>query len=297
MLQDLARRLYYSRLGTPIRRWQIHERDARNVDLVLANALNGKCLAFPGRYVEFLRACIEHRTLKVTTVKPSDSTAANYDTIVRALETLPPVPFPVAIKIAEIADDISQNNEAHNSAMGDVRAFAELSSSDGLKGRILTTIARFNKSKRILELGTCFGIGTLFLAEARKTAHITTVDVDEQHHAIASQNLGKNVGERVDCRQDFSSDALQKFSKSGKKFDFVFHDAGHTYKDYVEDFAAMLPTLEEDAKVLIDDIRWADSRFYKEGTRTYEGWRTIVNHERVRAAVEIEGTMGLLVVR
>jgi len=49
--------------------------------------------------------------------------------------------------------------------------------------------------------------------------------------------------------------------------------------------------------VLIDDIRWEDARFSAQPAKTYEGWREIVRHARVRRAVEIDGNRGLLLLR
>jgi predicted O-methyltransferase YrrM len=83
-----------------------------------------------------------------------------------------------------------------------------------------------------------------------------------------------------------------------KSTSFIFalcnRTAGHSKENYIRDFHTVLPIATPGAVILMDDIRWEDSRFSRDNPRCYEGWLEVVNHPTVRRAVEISGSMGLL---
>jgi len=107
--------------------------------------------------------------------------------------------------------------------------------------------------------------------------------------------LTSRFGDLIDCRLGQSSQCLKDLHADSRKFDFMFHDAAHSYDDYVSDFALAEPMLGPGAVSLIDDIRWDDARFATTSSRhCYDGWRAIVAHDRVRSAAELDGEMGII---
>jgi predicted O-methyltransferase YrrM len=284
-------------------------RDRHNVDIVCSWALqkanSRKDILFPADYVELLRGCIEKKWLKLQEIKTDsrttpDSSYARFSGLVDALRQVPPIEFSIAEEIALVADSFRGNLQPieDNEWAGDVRSTFEMSSSFGTKGRILTTIVRFTQSDRCLELGTAYGMSALFILEALKArgtgAHLTTLEGGELPFSLSSKILTNRYGNRVSCEFGRTQQALVKMATYLEPLDFLFHDAGHSREDYIRDFRTLLPVLAPGAVVLIDDIRWEDSRFFKGNPRCYEGWLEVLNHHRVRQAVEINDTMGLL---
>jgi hypothetical protein len=284
-------------------------RNRHNVDIVCSWALqkvnSRKDIRFPVDYVELLRSCIEKKWLKLQVIKTdssstSDSSTARFSGLVDALRQVPPIEFSIAEEIALIADGFRGNLQPieGNGWAGDVRSTFEISSSFGTKGRILTTIVQFTRSDRCLELGTAYGMSALFILEALRArgtdAHLTTLEGGELPFSLSSKILRDRYGNRVSCEFGWTQQALVKIARSVEALDFLFHDAGHSREDYVRDFHTLLPVLAPGAVVLIDDIRWEDSRFYQGNPRCYEGWIEVVNCPRVCRAVEINDTMGLL---
>ena len=96
--------------------WNKLSQDGRNLEIVLrstsSNLTESTAVNDPLTYVRNLRNYIEPLTFKTTTVK--DSSAANSDrTILRFSElkrllatNVPPIPFPLAEKLAKYADEI-----------------------------------------------------------------------------------------------------------------------------------------------------------------------------------------------
>jgi predicted O-methyltransferase YrrM len=123
---------------------------------------------------------------------------------------------------------------------------------------------------------------------------LTTLEAGELPFSMSSNCLKNRYGDFVSCEFGWTQERLPEIIKSLDRLDFLFHDAGHSREDYVKDFDTVLSILVPGAVVLIDDIRWEDPRFFQGNPRCYEGWIEVVNHPRVRRAVEINDTMGLL---
>lgn len=282
-------------------------RDTANCRILLPWALAkaGEEIRFPVAYLEFLRTCLERKRFPITTVKKNRSghdqdSARRFASLLGALSTLPAIEFAVAARLARVADTFHSNpgNFQSNSWFGDIRAHFEMTSSFGHKGRILTTIIRFMRCSRCLELGTAYGMSALFILEALAAqgldTQLTTVEGSETLYEIASRLLDSRFQGRVSCEYGWTSHVLPRLAGNLIPVNFMFHDAGHSRQDYVGDFQAALPLLAPGAVVLIDDINWNDPRFASTNPQCREGWLAVASHARVMWAVEIGQEMGLV---
>lgn len=287
-------------------------RDERNVEVFLAAALRDSQpladIRDPAGYIEFLRGCFERVAFTIKEAKvdsdKSDAAAKRFSTLLGTLNAgASPISFQSAQRLALAADRLgssSQPVEREWEWAGDVGLhFRWVTSTLGRKGRLLSNIIRFSRTERGLELGTAYGMSTMFILEAMKAngvaGRVATLEAMEPQFSIASEALKRQYGEMVSCHLGSTRDALPDLVRSLGQLDFLFHDAGHTREDYVSDFGAVEKALVPGSVVLFDDIQM-QAPFMKAPARTYEGWREVVGHPRVRYAVEIEG-MGLLLLR
>ncbi len=284
-------------------------RNQRNVEIVLSAAMREQdalsAVHDPVAYVDFLRACIEPAHHTVTEIKAggdsTDDAAKRFIALIEALRReSPPVDFSLAREIALIADE--------NRALSDMRVLEHwagdtglcfsLSSSFGGKGRILYNVIRFMRSENCLELGTAFGMSALFILASLKTysksGRLATVEGFEQNFLMSSSLLKRRYKETVECHFGLTNTVLPGLADSLGAVDFLFHDAGHTREDYIRDFDHVCKSLIPGAVVIFDDIRWEDARFVPGGAHTYEGWRVVADNPRVRRAVEIDDSLGML---
>jgi predicted O-methyltransferase YrrM len=287
-------------------------RNGRNVDICLAAALGDldslSKIRYPAAYVELLRSSIEPMACVVKVVRndasDNDPAARRFATLVEVLGSdVPPIPFGTAQEIAFVADgyrDLSALVD-YGEWIGDLGLLFSISSSFGRKGRILSAVVRFSRSERCLELGTAYGMSGLFILSALKTlgddGHLTTLEGMKPQFSLASATLKGLYGDMVSCHFGMTQDALPSLASSLERVDLLFHDAGHSRDEYIRDFNALVGILSPGSVVLIDDIRWEDPRFSAQLANTYQGWREIVSHTRVRRAVEIDGNLGLLLLR
>jgi len=288
-------------------------RRGRHVEICLAAALQEpgalSKIRHPAAYLEFLRGSIEPMTCSVVDVRnelgENDAAQRRFETLVGILGSeVPPISFDTAQSIALVADRYRDLPGVvdYGNWVGDMGLLFSISSSFGRKGRILSAIVRFSRSERCLELGTAYGMSALFILAALKAngggaAHLSTLEGLEPQFSLASGTLKDRYGDMVSCHFGMTQDALPGLARSLERIDFLFHDAGHSRDEYCRDFDAVIGILSPGSVALIDDIRWGDPRFSAEPADTYRGWREIVGHARVRRAVEIDKSLGLLLLR
>jgi predicted O-methyltransferase YrrM len=287
-------------------------REDRNVDICLAGALEEPGaltrIRYPAAYVDFLRTCIDYMTCSVEDVRTdgpdNDSMSKRWTTLLDVLRSdVPPISFATAQSIALVADRYRGLSDPveYGQWAGDTGLLFSISSSFGKKGRILSSIVRLTRRERCLELGTAFGMSALFILSTLKAqggiGHVTTLEGLEPQFSLAAAMLKDQYGDMVSCHLGMTDQVLPELAKSMGSIDFLFHDAGHSREDYVRDFDAVIDVLSHEGIVLVDDIRWEDARFSSQPAETYRGWREVVAHPRVRRAVEINGSLGLLLLR
>jgi predicted O-methyltransferase YrrM len=288
-------------------------RDRRNVDTVLEAHLRGSDILLklndPVRYVDFLRSCLEHIRFDIRVVKSSTSTSnaaeKRFETLLALLQDeVPPVDFNDAQEIGLLADRHAglRRPLVLERWAGDMGLNFSISSSFGRKGRLLSTIIRFMRSRRCLELGTAYGMSASFILTALMRngdgGRLTTIEGSEDLFALASPILRNRYGEMVSSWCGLTQDCLSDIVTRMESVDFIFHDAAHSREDYVRDFNVVSSELAPGAIVLFDDIRWEDQRLSHGPWHTYEGWLEVVAHPSVAQAVEVDyGRMGLVRIR
>lgn len=284
------------------------QRFERNIEIALAALLgDGRSLAAKNNvtaYVEFLRGCIEPASLRIDVIKPDkggqDALSNRFATLIDTMRSsLFPLPAGVALAVSDCADRFRGLAEPFERERwsGDVGLHFAMSSSSPRKCRVLATIVRLSRAKQCLELGTAYGLSAMVILEMQRMlgsdCHLTTIEGSNPQFALASAHLNAAYSAAVTCHFGHTQKLLPEIAARGAAIDFMFHDAGHSYDDYVKDFGAIVAALAPGAVVLIDDIRWEDPRF-QAASNTYRGWLDVVAHPRVRQAVELDGAMGLV---
>ena len=275
------------------------------VDWVLRSEPIGD-FRYPQLFVSYLHDWLREWAIDVRIVKPirngEDPDDVRFKTLLDQLACgVPFAPLSIVQEAGRHADSMFGRTDVvgRTSWAGDVGLHFLVSSSLGQKARLLHSIVRNSRPKSYLELGTAYGISALIaartLAMLMDDWRLTTIEYRDQQFQISSSMLTSRFGELIDCRLGPSSQCLKDLHADSRKFDFMFHDAAHSYDDYVSDFALAEPMLGPGAVGLIDDIRWDDARFATTSNRhCYDGWRAIVAHDRVRSAAELDGGMGII---
>jgi predicted O-methyltransferase YrrM len=279
-------------------------RNERNVDIALRSILQDEKILLKtndaASYVELLRAYIEPAALRVVIAKPSKSLddvyGKRFKLLIETIQSnLLPLPIPMALEVTEEADRLRGMTVPLTDDL-DLGLNFVIASSLGHKGRLLANVIRLCRSERCLELGTAYGMSAMFMLGMQPYVdwkiHLTTVEGWEPLFPFAKR-LKERYDEAVACHFGMTQNVLPQLMSTLGPIDLMYHDAGHTREDYVRDFGAVVNSLSPGSVIVIDDIRWEDTRFGGEQAHTYRGWLDVIAHPRIRHAVEVDGAIGV----
>jgi predicted O-methyltransferase YrrM len=99
--------------------------------------------------------------------------------------------------------------------------------SSATQGKLLELIVRVHGAKRILELGTLGGYGTIWLARGLPPdGQLVTLEYDPRNAEVALANIAAaGLSERVQLRQGPALETLPALEAEGDRFDLIFIDA------------------------------------------------------------------------
>jgi caffeoyl-CoA O-methyltransferase len=119
-------------------------------------------------------------------------------------------------------------------------------------GKLLAILARARGARRILEVGTAIGYGTLWLARGAPEARVLTIDPDPERRELARGFLARaGVLDRVEL---VDGEALQVLPRLDGPFDLVYVDAlKEEYRRYLD---LVLPKLAVGGLLVADNLLW-----------------------------------------
>jgi predicted O-methyltransferase YrrM len=105
------------------------------------------------------------------------------------------------------------------------------------QGKMLNLLARAQRARRILEIGTLGGYSAIWLARALPPdGHLITLEADTRHAEVARENLAlAGLADLTEVRVGRAQETLPRLIASGAgPFDLVFIDADKPgYPDYL----------------------------------------------------------------
>lgn len=159
----------------------------------------------------------------------------------------------------------------------------------GVKGEHAKKLYSYSKSlsqrSKILELGTCCGFSTLYLASANSSGEIHTIEGSEEIAKIASQNFKRfnslNIRQYIGKFRDLLPEILPKLSQ----IDLAFIDGHHDRCATIEYFETIEPYIRSGGFMIFDDITWS------KGMK--KAWEHISRDKRV-LKIEDDGKLGVV---
>ena len=123
-----------------------------------------------------------------------------------------------------------------------------------VEGRFLELLVHGLAARRVLEIGTYSGYGTLSMAGGLpQGGRIDTLEISERHADVARRYLEEaGYADRVTIHL---GPALESLERLEGEFDFVFIDADKP--NYVNYYEAVLPRLTAHALIAADNTLWS----------------------------------------
>lgn len=154
-------------------------------------------------------------------------------------------------------------------------------------GRMLYQLARELGAKRVIEMGTAFGVGTRYLAAGMRDAgdaddaRLWTIEADEARQRIACQELG-GLAPLVTPMPGTVEDQMPRIGEACDDFDLVFIDALHTFDATWGYFELIRRQSRGTTFCVFHDVNssWAMARVWKKivahpATREAASWRRL----------------------
>lgn len=160
-----------------------------------------------------------------------------------------------------------------------VRSLARHGLSSPKFGRLLYRLATYNSSDHIVELGTSLGITTLYLATARPSASVYTLEGASAVADRAEDIFRKQGQANIQLIRGNIDQTLPTLLRQLPRVDFAYLDANHRYEPTVAYFEQLVAKTNERSIVAIDDIYWSDEM--------RRAWRHIQRHPAVTLTLDL----------
>ncbi len=138
-----------------------------------------------------------------------------------------------------ISDLLANEDEALQEAVVSMdRSFIPPMNVSANQGKFLQVLAKLTNAKNILEIGTCAGYSTIWLARALpESGKLITLEADEEYAGIAQQNIDHaGLSHKVEIKTGKALEVLPIIAEeNAAPFDMIFIDADKPpYKEYFD---------------------------------------------------------------
>ncbi|HWZ34618.1 MAG TPA: class I SAM-dependent methyltransferase [Mucilaginibacter sp.] len=133
--------------------------------------------------------------------------------------------------------------------------------------------------QNIIELGTSFGVTSIYLQKAAPHAHVYTLEGCPEIANIARESFAKAGAADIELIPGNFDDTLKGVIDRLDKIDFVFVDGNHKKDATLRYFECCLPKVHEHTLLIFDDIYWSAGM--------KEAWAQIKAHPQVTVTVDM----------
>jgi predicted O-methyltransferase YrrM len=179
--------------------------------------------------------------------------------------------------------DFGAGSKVFKSNTREISKIAKTAGITPKRAKLLFRIVNYFQPSTILEIGTSLGLATSALSLGNPKASIVTLEGCPMTMAMAKsqfqlQNL-KNV-EFVNTKFStyLQSENLKSTPDSYRDYNLIYFDGNHQKQATLDYFELLLPTINNDAVWIFDDIHWSPEM--------EEAWEIIKKHPKVTVTID-----------
>ena len=146
-------------------------------------------------------------------------------------------------------------------------------------GQLLMRIVNYYQLQTSVELGTCFGVTSAYIASGNVKGKLCTMEGAEQVAAIAKKYFEKLQLYNIEIVEGNFDDTLPKVLKQIRNIDLAFIDGNHRKEPTLAYFNQLLQKKNEYSIFIFDDIHWSRGM--------EEAWRQIQQHPEVTLTIDL----------
>ncbi|MDX6414565.1 MAG: hypothetical protein QOH23_1975 [Gaiellaceae bacterium] len=157
------------------------------------------------------------------------------------------------------------------------------------QGLFLHELAKAFRPTTCLELGTAYGISTLYLLAGMEKGRVVTVEGDPVRRDSALRTFGRHrLASRVDSVAGWFPQVIpDALARIDGPLDMVFEDGPHTADVTLAAFLAVIDRVKPGGILVFDDI------YHNAGNEP--AWHEIASHPLIAASAELNARQGICV--
>ncbi|MBL7983623.1 MAG: class I SAM-dependent methyltransferase [Flavobacteriales bacterium] len=181
-------------------------------------------------------------------------------------------------QVAQV-NDLGAGSRVMGRAVRRVSDIARTSVKPARQAQLLFRLARHFAPQHVLELGTSFGLSTLYLARGAQSAEITTIEGCAQTQRIALHHFDLLAQSNIRSVLGSFRSALPDVLRGLPSLDMAFIDGHHAEEPTVEYFEQCLAKAHTGSVFILDDIHWSSGM--------ERAWTRIKSHPRVTVTIDL----------
>lgn len=182
-------------------------------------------------------------------------------------------------KVEIEVESYGATSKVSNKASRPVSAIARHGITSAETSQLLNRIIKEYELKSIVELGTSFGLNTMYMA-LDKTRTVTSFEGCHNTLELAKENFKKLDYQNITTIEGNIDETLPAFlSQLDGPIDFAYLDANHRLEPTLNYFELLYAKAHQDSIFVIDDIHWS--------AEMSEAWKTIIADQRVTLSVDL----------
>jgi predicted O-methyltransferase YrrM len=174
--------------------------------------------------------------------------------------------------------DLGATSKHFSSGKRKISEIAETSVSSMRLSSLYLRLAEYAEAKTIAELGTSFGLNTLYLAK-KKGVKVYTFEGLESIAEVAEDTFKFAAAKNIELIKGNINSTLYSTLSRIPKIDFAFIDANHQYEATLKYFEELLMKVHHKSILVIDDIHGNPGMS--------KAWKEICRHDLVHTTLDL----------
>jgi predicted O-methyltransferase YrrM len=175
--------------------------------------------------------------------------------------------------------DLGAGSHVNNNKKKAVNELAKNALKPPRLAQLIYRLVRAIKPVKSIELGTCLGITSAYIANANSASKLITVEGCPQTATVARENLNKLEIKNVELKVGNFDVLLPEILNENDRIDFAFIDGNHRKEATLNYFNLLLAKVTEESLLIFDDIYWSRGM--------EEAWEQIKRHPKVTVTVDL----------
>ena len=174
--------------------------------------------------------------------------------------------------------DLGAKSKHFETSTRKISEIAETSSSNIRFSSLYQRLAEYAEARTVVELGTSFGLNTLYLAKKRGVK-VYTFEGSESIAEVAEDTFRFSGTTNIELIKGNINSTLYSTLSRIPKVDFAFIDANHQYEATIKYFEELLMKVQHKSIMVIDDIHGNPGM--------NKAWKEICKHDLVHTTLDL----------